>query len=78
MKTNHKRGFRAETPHRPRYEQLSVRSPTGESFTAKTIGGDYSGSHVGEARQKRGAKKFLRSRVRNSLKRDLHEQIRGL
>lgn len=66
MKTNHRRGFVAK-PHKDQAMfGTSVIAPlSGKSFDA-SISNDFTKGNRGMAKAKRGAKKFVRTRVRRA------------
>jgi hypothetical protein len=65
MKTNHRRGFVANAHrHQGMYHTEVVTRLSDRSFSASTAN-DSSNGNRGMAKQKRGAKKFLRSRLRH-------------
>ena len=62
MKTNHRRGYVEEGSHRFRYGlSLSSKLSGAKAFS---LGGDATNGHRGEARDRRGAKKYIRTRDR--------------
>lgn len=77
MKTNHRRGFKAKTHSRAAMKGWSGRSKlSGKSFHAG-VGNDFSGSR-GERRAVKGAKKFIRTRIRASEKRVVKAALRDM
>lgn len=69
MKTNHRRGF-VGTDDRPN---------TGGNLRKYGVGyGDATNGHRGQARQKRGLKKFIRTRERRSKNENLKKEITKL
>jgi hypothetical protein len=78
MKTNHQRQFKAS------YRQYGG-SPMGstgcisllaDKVVGASWGGDNSNGHRGIAKAKRGAKKFVRSRIRFAEKLAIHAKLR--
>ena len=64
MKTNHRRGFRAK-PHRDKAMfGTGRRSEYSDVSVGAGIGNDFSKGNRGMAKAVRGAKKFVRSRIR--------------
>jgi len=65
MKTNHRRSFVAR-PHRDQamFKTSAAAPLSGKSFGA-SIGNDFTNGNRGMAKSKRGAKKFIRSRIRH-------------
>ncbi|MEK7628219.1 MAG: hypothetical protein AAB421_02240 [Patescibacteria group bacterium] len=64
MKTNHRRGFVAK-PHKDQ-AMFATRAtaPIANKSFCTSIGNDFSKGNRGMAKAKRGAKKFVRSRIR--------------
>lgn len=66
MKTNHRRQFVETGVKRVRYERREKKLPVGLGSIKVVYGGDATLGHRGEARSKRGAKKFIRNQVRKT------------
>lgn len=66
MKTNHRRGFKAVLDRPDAIGYVNARLPDGLGSVGTSFGGDATNGHRGEARQKRGAKKFLRNKIRKT------------
>lgn len=85
MKTNHQRGFKSNKDPRAVYSRYFVHSDkrvleNGHVICAGVTSGDHTNGKRGIAKDRRGAKKFINSRVRfheNAiLKRKLKEEQR--
>jgi hypothetical protein len=68
MKTNHQRQFKAVGGFalRVRYDSQTKKLPIGLGSVGASYGGDAVNGHRGEAKVKRGAKKYLRNQVRKT------------
>ena len=76
MKTNHQRGFRAKS-HSDNAMFMTVRvDPLSDTSHAASIGNDFSNGRRGEAKAKRGAKKYVTSRTRFHQKATVRELAR--
>jgi hypothetical protein len=64
MKTNHRRGFRASTHTDKAMETFAGRSTFSNKSFGAYIGNDFVKGNRGMAKDVRGAKKFIRSRIR--------------
>ncbi|HEY9785567.1 MAG TPA: hypothetical protein V6D17_09220 [Candidatus Obscuribacterales bacterium] len=73
MKTNHRRGFVANTP---RDQSMWGRSKRlSEHAVGVSIGNDFTDGHRGMARAKRGAKKRLRALERLDARRVIRQEL---
>jgi hypothetical protein len=64
MKTNHRRGFKAKRPKKSGGFHTVKASKLADKVIGASIGYDFTDGNRGMAKAKRGAKKFVRSRVR--------------
>ena len=64
MKTNHERGFKAQSHRYQGGFGTGVLAPLSDRHIGAHIGYDFTDGHRGMARAKKGAKKFVRSRTR--------------
>lgn len=64
MKTNHRRGFTAKRPKKSGGFYVVKASKLADKVIGASIGYDFTDGNRGMAKAKRGAKKFVRSRVR--------------
>lgn len=64
MKTNHRRGYKARSHTDNAMWHEARKDPFSGSAVSASIGNDFSNGRRGEAKAKRGAKKFLNSRIR--------------
>jgi hypothetical protein len=64
MKTNHRRGYKAPSHTDNAMWHESRKDPLSETTVFAGISNDFSNGRRGEAKAKRGAKKFLNSRIR--------------
>ena len=62
MKTNHQRGFKGTKPKGSHGWSVSQQGPFG--VVAANVGYNFTKGHRGMAKDRRGAKKFVRSRIR--------------
>lgn len=77
MKTNHRRNFKAK-PHRDQSMfGIIKKANIADKVFSGCIGNDFTNGHRGAAKSKRGAKKFVRTRIRfhdnNETKKSLKE-----
>lgn len=64
MKTNHRRGFIAKTHTDKAMQSWGEHSDFSGKVAGASIGNDFSNGNRGMARAVRGAKKFVRTRIR--------------
>lgn len=64
MKTNHQRAFVAKNHRDSAMFGTGATAPLSDKRIGASIGNDFTDGHRGMARAKRGAKKFVRTRVR--------------
>jgi len=65
MKTNHRRGFKANTPRYKGGTQFRQEAPLSGVSVSAIADWDFSQGNRGMAKSVRGAKKFVNSRVRH-------------
>jgi hypothetical protein len=64
MKTNHRRNFKAKRHRDSSMMQFSSKAQLADVAPSASIGNDFTNGNRGMAKDKRGAKKYVRSRVR--------------
>lgn len=74
MKTNHQRSFKGKRHADKSMQGWSARIPGIGSFAA-SIGNDFTNGNRGMARAVRGAKKFVRSRIRSTARKHIEDQL---
>lgn len=75
MKTNHRRGFKAKTHRDQAMWENSRVSEFADKCVGAGIGNDFTNGNRGMAKEKRGAKKYIRSRIRFAEKQKLRTMI---
>lgn len=78
MKTNHRRGFKASTHRDQAMWGEGTRSTYADKSFCASISNDFNKGNRGMAKNKRGAKKFLRTRTRFHEKAKLKEEVKHL
>lgn len=77
-KTNHRRGFRANKHRNHAMWGAASRSTYADKSFGVSIANDFNKGNRGMAKNKRGAKKFLRSRTRFYEKAKLKDDVKHL
>lgn len=77
MKKNHRRGFTAKNHRDSSMMDWSGRSTFSDSSHSAWIGNDFTNGHRGMAKDRRGAKKFIRTRLRFHAKMKLNQMLRS-
>jgi len=75
MKTNHRRGYKARSHTDNAMWHETRKDPLSGSAVSAGITNDFSNGRRGEAKAKRGAKKFLNSRIRIRQKAKIRKMV---